>query len=218
MSGNDKCDLEGLIHRLANCPASVPKSMGCPVWRGLMAFLATVIFVAVAVGLHGLRDDMVPLLGAMYQMELGLALLMGLSAFLASTHLMAPDCYGRRWLVFVPFALFGVMVVKAVASYWLHPDNMWHFHAEIVYECWINFWLFCFVPLAYVIYRARKGATIYPVQLAFLQSLGVGAIGWIGQRLTCDMDTPQYIYLIQWAPVLIVGTLLGVFARRLYRW
>ena len=110
------------------------------------------------------------------------------------------------------------MVVLAVAGYGYYPQDVWHFHWDVVYKCWINFWMFSFVPLAYVIYRARKGATTYPVQLSFLQSLGVGAIGWIGQRLTCDMDAPQYVYLIQWAPVLLVGTLLGVFARRLYRW
>ncbi len=214
----NKCDLEGLIHRLANCPESVPKAMGCPVWRGFIAFLSTVIFVGAALVIQGMRDNMVPLFEYVCQIELLGALLLGLSAFMASTHLMAPDCYGRRWLVIIPFVLFGALVVKAVASYWMYPLDTWHFHSEIVYKCWFNFWVFSFVPLAYVIYRARKGATIYPVQLAFLQSLGVGAIGWIGQRLTCEMDSPQYVYLIQWSPVLIVGTLLGVFARRLYRW
>lgn len=196
------------------CPC---KPMGCPVGRGLSLVIITSAYVLLVAFLLGFRENISALSNPVHLIEIVLAFVLGSSALLASSLLMAPDCYGRKWFLVIPYGLFLALLAVCIGRC-LGMEHLHHFHSEIVKQCWFKFWMFGVIPITVVIATARKGASIYPVQMAFLQALGVGALGWIGQRLTCPVDDPGHVYIIQWLPVLIIGGALGWLGRKIYRW
>lgn len=208
--------VDSLIRQLTHgdCPK---QAMGCPVSRGLSTAIITFAYVLLVAFIKDFRTDIETLGQGLYAIEIGIALLIGTTSLVAASFLMAPDCYGRRWFVAVPYLLFAALFAMCM-SRCMAVEHLMNWHVDIVKQCWFNFWAFGVLPIAAVIFWARRGATVYPVQMGLLQALGTGALGWIGQRLTCPVDDPQHIYIVQWLPVIVVGVLLGLLARRLYKW
>ncbi len=65
---------------------------------------------------------------------------------------------------------------------------------------------------------ARKDATVHPVLLVAMIPLAAGSLGYICLRLSCMMDTAGHNLVYHMGLFLILGMLLRVIARRLYRW
>jgi hypothetical protein len=212
----DNDQVDKLIGDLScQCPC---KAMGCPSYRGFILIAVTSAYVLLVALASGLRDNLHVLQDPIYLMEMGLAFVLGSTALMASSYLMSPDCYGKKWFLLIPYGLFLALIAVCFGRCLGMEHGLHQFEWPLVKQCWFKFWAFGVIPIAVVIFLARKGASIYPIQMAFMQALGVGALGWIGQRLTCPVDDPQHVYIAQWLPVLIVGGALGWLGRKIYRW
>ena len=74
------------------------------------------------------------------------------------------------------------------------------------------------LPAVFMFLMVARGFTAHPVLMAVMNGLGIAAVGYLALRFTCtseDLGHTLYTHLL---PFIVVGSVFGLLARRLYRW
>lgn len=199
------------------CGDLKPVKCMCPYWRSSLWITIAVTYTFAVALMVGFRPQLIDkILDQYFIFEIGLALATGLTATIVTFWLTLPD--SRRYDPFlaVPATLFAVHV------FWMGDrflmEGMGDTPKEWFTNCWINTALIAGLPAGVVAFLIRKGACVRPRLLAFNALLAVSSFGWIGMRFTCPYDSVGKAYLINFLPLIVVGLVVGVTAKRLFRW
>lgn len=216
MSENNKDkDFSDLIAGLSE-QAGEQKPLRSPVVRGLFYFGLTVIYIAGAMLYSGLRPDWADVMRETgFVFEITLAFLIWLSSVIAAAWLCVPDMRGKQWLKMIPYTLTFTMALWVVVRGLTEGADFFPAHWC---HCVEHGLVLASVPLVLVIFMGRKGATTQPYHMAVMNALMASSLGWMTLRMSCPMDDVGHGFLFQFLPLLILGTLVGIFARRLFRW
>lgn len=190
--------------------------MAHPFYRLLPWAALSFGYVALVIGIIGIRGDIgTKANDPLFLYEIILALATALSAACASAWLCVPDMRGAKWLLAVPFSLFAVFVGWLATRIIGEPFVM---PAIDLHHCLGEAFLMIFVPVTGLILLSRKGATTRPVMMGALNAIAVGGLGFAGLRLICPVDNMGHICIYHVMPFLLLGLIIGLAARRLYRW
>lgn len=201
----------------ALCGELKPVKRQCPYSRTTLWILIACTYTMAVAMMVGFRPQLMEkMMDKQFVFEIGLALMTGLSASLATFWLTLPDSTRYNIFLGVPATLFGVMLfwmgdrlfMEGLGPY----PEMWFGH------CWMDCALMAGVPAALAMFLTRKGASVRPGLLAFNAVLAVSAFGWIGIRFTCPYDSVGKAYFINFLPFMLIGLGAGFFAKRLFRW
>ena len=203
---NDLCCGLKPCHRLKN-----------PLWRSLLWMVIVVTYViSVALLLAPQMDNLERLSHHHFLFEIALSFATGIIASIVTFMLTVPDSRGREWLYSIPITLFLVhmlwMFIRfAMEGFGVIPSD-WFGH------CWMDMIAMAGVPAALVLILIKQGATVRPRLLALNAVLAVASFGWIGMRLICPFETIGKAYFVNFLPFLVVGMIVGLVAKRLFRW
>ncbi len=208
-------NLDKLIDGLADDLAPV-KPLAHPFIRILPFFAIALLYVAALVFFVGLRPDIGnKFADASWMMETFLMGFIAISAGIASVFLSVPDMRGEKWVIAPPLTTLGIFAVWSTfraMSEGLHMPvlNMDHCMGEGVFMA--------AVPMTMLIFMIKSGATTMPRLTCFMNILAAGALGYIGLRFTCIMDTVGHATVSHLVPYVLIGALLGIAAKKLYKW
>ncbi len=189
-----------------------------PLRRALPVLILSLVYTMTVTALIGIRDD----IGAMardlvFTFELALSFILAISAGLASFWLNIPDSRGYQWLPVVPVCIAAIGLIWTFARFWAGGMEL-HVEDEYLHHCILNAALLGFVPAAAIVYQASYGATTRPYMLAALHVFFVLGLGYIALTVICDVNDISHAFLYHLLPFAFFGGLLGLAARRLYRW
>ena len=216
---NDNADIgniDALIEDLTedlNCMKPLPHPFCClTIWMAV-----AIAYSAITIYFMGLRADILTKLQEpVFLLEIGLAATITVTAAAAALYARVPDSRGAGWLAAVPssflviFALWST--IRFITEDAIIPEINW-------VHCATSSGMFIAIPLAALTFLSiRKCASTMPTTMLLMQAMAVGGLGYICLRLTCIMDTMGYSLVYHIAPFLVLGTLIGVVARRFYRW
>lgn len=208
-------DINNLIEDLTKELEPV-KPQAHPMLRVLPWFVIAPLYVFVIVQIIGPRPDLSMMLADLnFLMEVVLMAGLAVSGGIASYFLSIPDMRGQKWLLGVPFTILGIFMlwcflrgaVEGPAIPQLHWDPCIH---EGIFMA--------LVPMAVLMFMLRKGATTKPVFMTSMNIMAVGALASIGLRMTCIIDTVGHIVMYKVMPFALIGLMIGVFARRIFKW
>lgn len=181
------------------------------VWTSLC-----LLYAAIAVYAIGLRPDIpARLQSTAFVFEQGLVGLLFVTATLASFVLCIPDQRGQSWVLGVVWgfcAAFGLLVLSRMLTESFH---MPHLHWD---ECFNKAIILVTVPAFVMAFMMRRGTTTMPLTQAVMNTLSLAALGFIGLRLTCTIETLGHGVFLHLLPFLVLGLGLGILARRIYNW
>lgn len=188
-----------------------------PCWRSALWIVIALCYTGAMVLMIGFRPHLADrMLSHTFIFEIGLALITGLTATLATFWLTLPDSSRYNIFLGIPGTLF------AVHMFWMIDRLMMEGVGETpqswMTNCWMDTALIAGIPAAAVIFLVRKGASVRPCLLAFNALLAVSSFGWIGMRFTCPYDSVGKAYLINFLPFMVAGLFIGFSARRLFKW
>ncbi|HBR69934.1 MAG TPA: hypothetical protein DEA55_11220 [Rhodospirillaceae bacterium] len=203
--------IDNLAEGLTPC-----KRLAHPLRRALPWVILALVYTAGAAQFIGLRPDLAQKFAdPVFLFETGLMLAVSLSAFMASCWLCVPDMRGAKWIVATPVTMLAVFVFWTVLRLYAEgfeiPALQWD-------HCLSDGALMGFVPAAAVIFLGRAGATTRPCMMALMNVAAAGALGYIGLRFTCALDTAAHSALYHLLPFVVMGAVLGAGARRVFRW
>ncbi len=187
-----------------------------PFWRGLGWVSLAFLYVIGSVYAQGFRLDIATQMGsADFVFELALVTAMSVSAAFCAVWLCVPDMRGQTWLVSIPFTLFFafclLLGLRASLGGFVMPEINWCF-------CYKSSILYGLIPALTIFIVSMKGRTTHPNLLAFMVSLAVGGLGYVGLRLVCWSEDIGHILIIHALPYILFGLLAALLARRIYRW
>lgn len=187
-----------------------------PFWRGLPWVMLAFLYVIGTVYLQGFRLDIATQIAKPdFAFELALVLVMAVMAAFCAVWLCVPDIRGQTWIVSIPFTLFFafclLMGLRAGLDGFVMPEINWCF-------CYKSSILYGIIPALTIFIVSMKGCTTHPNLLAFMVSLAVGGLGYVGLRLVCLTEDIGHILIIHTLPYIVFGLLAALLARRIYRW
>ncbi|MGB0718921.1 MAG: NrsF family protein [Bdellovibrionales bacterium] len=192
------------------------KPMPCPVMRILPWIIATSVYVFILVYLTGVRHDAIAALGKpVFLFEIGLMAYIAISAAIASSFLSVPDMKGQQWVLTSSLTAFGVFMGWTVIRMFTEGFQTPQMHMD---HCMGEGVFMAIIPVAALIFYMKRGCTTRPVMTAFMNVLAITGIGYIGLRFTCSMDVVEHATITHLLPYVVLGTLCGVLARRVYKW
>lgn len=187
-----------------------------PLVRSLPFVVLALLYTSGVVWHLGLRPDLVhKFKDTVFLFETGLAGFIALSAALASVWTCVPDMRGQKWVLALPLVSVGVFLFWTGLRAWTEGASIPTPHWD---HCFEDALLLGALPAAFVIVLSRKGATTCPRTTAGMNILSTAALGYVGLRFTCMLDTVGHTALYHLLPFLVLGGILGLTARRLYRW
>ncbi len=208
-------DFSDLIGELSS-EAGRQKPLRSPLVRAIFYFVLTAAYICAVISFGSLRPDFMEVIGqAGFVFEMVMALLIWISAIVAGAWLCVPDMRGQHWLKMVPYMLTFVLglwvfirgIVEGATFFPMYWDS-----------CIEHGLLLASVPLVLTIFMGHSGTTTQPYQMAIMNALVIASIGWLGLRMSCPMDDVGHGFLYQFLPLAIIGTIVGLLARRLFRW
>lgn len=206
---------EALIESLSQDLGPV-KRLFSPFWVITPWLLIALAYLAGVVHFLGVRMDFTDKLSEPdFVFEMSLILSIAVTAGYCSGWLAIPDMRDKQWMFAVPVSLFGAFVLYMGAHFVTEGISFAHMHWH---HCFSNALLMAFVPVALLSLLVRRGATTRPRRLAFMSTLSVGALGWGASRITCMEDNASHTFFTHFLPFILLATLLGLLARRIYRW
>lgn len=184
----------------------------------LLPWLALILAYVVADSFFlVLRADLSEKLAqSVFLFEIGLSLLLAVSAALTAAYLSVPDMRGMRWLTAVPLSLFAVFLL--FLSTQIYSTDLAMFHSVGWHDCFSDSLIMGAAPVALMVFMTRGGTTTRPFLSALMNILAVGGLGWLAMRLVCEADNVAHVAAHHFMPFVVLGTLLGLLARRLYKW
>jgi hypothetical protein len=210
-----KQDMDKLIGDL--CAGLTPcKRLPHPALRVLLYLALTVAYIVMTVSMYGIRHDWAEKFHDVYFIfESTLALAIWLSSMLAAAWLCIPDMRGQNWMKVVPVTLAVVMLFWTFLRGTMEGINLFPVHWG---HCFKDGCLMGAVPLVLIVLMSRKGATCSPYWMAAMNALAVTMAGWIGLRMTCPMNDMGQGFIYHFIPYMAIGVVVGLLARRLFRW
>lgn len=208
-------DLNTTIDALTQALTPV-KKCAHPYVSASFVFTLTLIYGAVMVFYIGLRPDLPEKWGSMFFVT-GIFSALGLyiTSAIAAAWLCRPDTHGRTWLPLIPIGFAGflasVTFVQALQQGLHFPLPHWD-------HCFTDGTLMSSIPAAALMFMTMNGHTTRPRMMATMVILAVIALSYIGLRFTCMMDTVGHSFFYHIFPATIFGAVIGMLARRLFRW
>jgi hypothetical protein len=192
------------------------KPIANPLYCIVPWIVLTILYTAFIVYSLGLRFDVhEKLQSPEFLFEMINVFVMGAVAAWCSVLLRYPDVRGTKWLLSVPVTLclsLAVWHLCIVYSKGFQVPNL------TLHHCVKDAGLIGGFPILIMLIVVRRGKTTFPRWMAFMNVLAVGAVGWIGLRLSCMSDDIGHTFLYHFFPFVIGGLLISALAKRLYSW
>jgi len=208
-------NIDDLIGSLSDELTPVKKASH-PLLYSIPWLLIATIFAVITVKYTGIRYDLTDKLhDPIFLFDVLNVALIGVFASIASSYLMVPDMRGKRWLIPVTItfaAVFLVWNIVKTITQGLHIEEFGFDH------CMSDGLFMAFMPMIAFMFFMRSGSTTRPITMGVMNLLAGASIAYIGLRMTCPMDSVGHSTISHLFPYLVVGALIGTFARRLYKW
>ena len=215
MTSEDKQDTNSLIDSL--CDDLKPcKKAKHPLVYTLPWLAIACAFAVFIVQYVGIRHDVVNQLeNPVFLFETISVALLAIVAAISSAYLMIPDMRGKKWLLSVTFTIAGVFVLWNLVKISAEGFQVPRFNFD---HCMREGMFMALLPMMALIFFMRAGATTKPVIMAVMNLMAGASIAYIGLRFTCSMDTVGHALVFHLMPYMFIGALIGLLARRVYKW
>ncbi len=189
----------------------------CPYRRIAVWLIGAIAYLTLVVAYIGIRPDFdMQLMKSSFLFEISIAVLILISASLASSWLSFPDCFQRHWVKIIPVLLFVVFCIWTVVR--SLEDGMKFTDGLHLVHCAREGIMMEIIPLIALVFITMKGHTTQPYWSMAMNVLAVSTLGWIGLRLTCSVDEMGHSLFNHLLPFAILAAALGLFARKLFKW
>lgn len=208
-------NIDTIINDLSGALKPV-KPMAHPAWRALLWAAIVIAYVVGVLLWVGVRHDVaLRLVDKQFLYEIASVALIGLSAACASVWLCIPDMRGNGWIVAVPAALCANFVL------WMLTMG-----AEDLFRLDHTHWSHCFeeglflagIPTVVIVVMSMHGSTTRPFTMAAMNTIAGASVASIGLRFSCGIDSMDHAIFYHVLPFVAAGFLIGVFARKIYKW
>jgi len=193
------------------------KPLAHPFIRMAPLIVVSIIYVGVMVAMLGPRDDVMPKM--MHDIDYVFEILLSLSIFISGAialgWMTVPGMRGQTWMKAVPVTLTGVFLLWAALRIIFEWDQPFVFKLQ---NCSIDGFFMTCLPVAALVFTSRQGAITQPRLTSFITVLSFSGLGWAGLRFTCGAGTFLQSFVIHFIPFIMIGVLIGLFARRIYKW
>jgi hypothetical protein len=189
----------------------------CPYRRISAWVLGSILYLVSIIAYVGLRPDIADrLVDGVFLFEMGIMASILFVSALASSWLSFPDCIQRSWIKVVAVTLFYSFTLWVIAH--SLEEGMGLIDSMHLGHCATEGMLMEGLPIIALIVMTMRGNTTQPYWSMAMNVLAVSSLGWIGLRLTCPMDEMGHSFFNHLLPIAIVGSGLGFFARKLFKW
>ena len=193
------------------------KPLAHPLVRMAPLIVVCILYVAAMIAMLGPREDFMPKM--MYEIDYLFEILLSLSIFVSGSVALGwmsiPDMRGQTWMKAVPVTLAGVFVLWAGLRMFFEWDQPFVFALQ---RCKLDGLFMTVLPVTALVFMSRQGAVTQPGWTSFITVLSFSGLGWAGLRFTCGAGTFIQSFVIHFIPFVVMGVLLGLFARRVFRW
>jgi hypothetical protein len=187
-----------------------------PVYCATTWFFMGILSVIIIGSVMSFRHDLIEkLTDAIFLTEVVLILSLSFSAALASAYLRVPDGEQHKYVLAFTYILGAVVAVFIGREIFLH-EALWP--ALSFSKCMLDAIFTGVFPVVFMMLMMRGQKTTRPVLCGSLNALAAGSIGYLGLRLTCGSDAVSHVCFYHIIPFVLLGIVIGVLARRLYRW
>lgn len=192
-----------------------------PLVRAGCWMLVSCMYLAILVGVFGLREDLfIKVQENMYVLELSLALLSALSAGLAASFLCVPDGYQKAWIRWLPVPFF-VLLTGLLVLMWVEPKilgDAFISTTDFTFECVLDMLVFSMFPIVVMLYTTKKAATTHYYWSAALASLAAASFSYACVRVIEANDVVEHLLFWHYVPLLAIVVLAMAVARRVLAW
>lgn len=193
------------------------KPLAHPLARMAPLMVVCIVYVCAMIMMIGPRQDFVPKM--IHEIDYAFEILLSIGIFISSAIALGwmsiPDMRGQTWIKAVPVTLSGVFVLWAVLRIYFEWGEPLVFKLQ---NCSMDGFFMTFLPVAALVFASRQGTTTQPRWTAIITVLSFSGLGWAGLRFTCAAGTFMQSFVIHFIPFIIMGVIIGVFARRIFRW
>lgn len=205
-----------LIHSLSD-KLEVVKPMPHPFKRALPWFLCAITYLTLATIYMEPRSDItVKLYEVSYNLEILLLIFISASAAFSSLWLTVPDARGAKWMPYLAIAGFVFFILWQ--SFTCSGKDNHIPELNIFHVCYKQAIIFGLLPAISLLFVSSKGNTTSPYMMSFMNILSVGALGYIGLRVSCMSDEMGHLCVYHFLPYFIFGLVLVAIGKKLYRW
>ena len=207
---------DSFIHQLADNLSAETRPLMHPVKRLILWAVITVFYLCGCIIFLGARFDLTNKFSdTSFLFEVGLMGAVALTAGLGSLFLCVPDMRGKGWLRALAPTLCAVFVFWEMMRSMTEGVHLQTLHWD---HCFSDALLMGTVPMVLLMFFTMRGATIYPLTQGLFNAVAVGAVGYVGLRITCAMDTVGHTCIYHLIPFIFAGFIIGVLAKKIFRW
>ena len=211
-------DVDNLIKQLLHDHQAVQPELH-PLLKTAPLLLAIVIYMSVVTAFIGLRSDWKPEFVTqfgVFQFELMLSFIVGLTALLATGWLRIPYMKSQPWIV--GLALTSAAIFLGFEVFRLISEGITFATLDSFIECYVHSLFLAAAPTALLVFMQKSGSPTKPYLSALMGTLAIAGFAWICLRLTCSVNLAGHNAIVQLSPFMLLGAGLGIYAKRLYRW
>lgn len=188
-----------------------------PLYFALPWAVGTIFYVSLALYYIGIRHDvMLKITEPFFTFELLLSLAVSISAAMSSSWLRIPDMRGMSWINTVTITLLGVFILMCVVRTAI--DMSLDPHLGYDHQCHKLSIVFGILPAIAIWIVSMRGKTTRPILMAFMNTLSIGGMGYVGLRLVCSVDDMGHLCIFHMLPYLALGFVAAIVSRRFYHW
>lgn len=192
------------------------RSLPHPVILFSVWLTVSLLYLGAVISYLGVRYDIVEQLNnSVFLFETTLAALIGLSAGICALYGCIPDKRGMTWMPGIPLSLVGVFLLWYVFKSFESAVHIPHMHWD---ECFTDATLLAFIPAALIITFVKTGRSTTPYVTMAMAMISVSFLGWASLRITCAIDSIGHVFFYHILPYLVLGSIIGLLARRILRW
>jgi hypothetical protein len=208
-------DIDDLIGKLSEDLEPV-KPLPHPLLQAVPYTIIAFGYMAATAYFVGIRPDLADKLGdAAFMVEIFLMGFLSLTAIITAIYLTIPDMRGDKWLIAVPFTILGAFMTWIAIRSYTEGVYMPKLHMD---HCMGEGGYMTIIPLAVLFFLTKRGATTRPYLSSVMTILSVAGLGYVGLRFTCMMDTVGHATIGHMIPYIVIGSLLGMGAKKIYKW
>lgn len=190
--------------------------LGNPYLRAMKWLSVGLISVVIIGAILGFRGDLgTKMMSPGFELEIIVALLLAVSSAIAASWLSVPDGAEKKQVVIMPYILVAFAGLLFARETFHHGIDLPEFKLT---TCMLNGLIMGLIPVALMVYLMKCGASTRPVLMTLVSMIASGSIGYIGLRLICHSDAIGHVCLYHVVPFVVIGLILGLLARRLFRW
>ncbi len=210
-------DLDNFVDRLVEDHQPVALEPN-PLLKMLPLLFGVIGYMLCVTLLIGLRDNwQATLTGSLtYQLELSLSFMVGVTGMLAAGWLRIPHTKGQRWVVLVALLCGAAFIIFELFR--LITEGITFATMASFIECYQHSIYLAVLPTIVLVMTQRSGSTTHPYLSALMGVFAITGFAWIGLRITCGYDLAGHNAIVQLSPFMLLGMVMGIGAKRLYRW